>query len=81
MEATRLRTTRVVLAAAHLDSNPRNNRLRNLRALCQRCHMLHDRPRHLAQRWITYRRRLAIGDLFLGPYPELVAVRRLDAFL
>jgi hypothetical protein len=49
--------TRVVLAAAHLDSDPTNNRLKNLRALCQRCHMLHDRPHHLVQRWITYRRR------------------------
>ena len=39
VEAMRLRTTRVVLAAAHLDSNPTNNRLANLRALCQRCHM------------------------------------------
>jgi hypothetical protein len=68
VEATRLRTTRVVLAAAHLDSNPANNRLANLRALCQRCHMLHDRPHHLAQRWITYRRRYALGDLFLGRY-------------
>jgi hypothetical protein len=65
--------TRVVLAAAHLDSDPTNNRLQNLRALCQRCHMLHDRPHHLAQRWITYRRRLALGDLFLGPYPALIA--------
>jgi hypothetical protein len=60
MEATRFRKTRVVLAAAHLDSDPTNNRLRNLRALCQRCHMLHDRPHHLAQRWITYRRRSRI---------------------
>ena len=65
--------TRVVLAAAHLDSDPTNNRLRNLLALCQRCHMLHDRPHHLAQRWITYRRRLAVGDLFLGPYPAMIA--------
>jgi hypothetical protein len=64
--------TRVVLAAAHLDSDPTNNRMGNLRALCQRCHMLHDRPHHLAQRWITYRRRLAAGDLFLGPYPALI---------
>jgi len=63
-----LRTTRVVLAAAHLDSDPSNNRLRNLRALCQRCHLQHDRPHHLAQRRITYRRRWAIGDLFLGRY-------------
>jgi site-specific recombinase XerD len=28
----------------------------------------------LAQRWITYRRRLAVGDLFLDPYQVLVAV-------
>src|SRR5271156_5288549 len=68
METARFRMTRVVLAAAHLDSDPTNNRLKNLRALCQRCHMLHDRPQHLAQRWITYRRRSAVGDLFLGPY-------------
>jgi hypothetical protein len=58
--------TRVVLAAAHLDSDPTNNRMKSARA-CQRCHMLHDRPHHLAQRRITYRRRLAAGDLFLGP--------------
>jgi len=36
-------------------------------------HMLHDRPHHLAQRWITYCRRSAVGDLFLGPYPALIA--------
>jgi hypothetical protein len=70
-EAIRFRETRVVLATAHLDHNPRNNRRRNLRALCQRCHLIHDRPRHLRQRWITYRRRYAIGDLFLGLYAEL----------
>ena len=68
VEATRVRTTRVVLAAAHLDSDPSNNRLCNLRALCQRCHMLHDRPHHRSQRWITYRRRWAMGHLFHGPY-------------
>ena len=34
--------TRVVLASAHLDHNPGNNRSRNLAALCQRCHMLHE---------------------------------------
>jgi hypothetical protein len=63
-----LRRTRVVLAAAHLDNDPTNRRLANLRAFCQRCHMLHDRPFHLAQRWLTYRRRWAIGDLFFGRY-------------
>jgi hypothetical protein len=42
--------------------------MRNLKSLCQRCHLIHDRPRHLAQRRITYLLRRAIGDLFLGPY-------------
>jgi hypothetical protein len=62
------RTTRVVLAAAHLDHDPSHNRLRNLKSLCQRCHLLHDQPYHRAQRWITFRRRYATGDLFLGFY-------------
>ena len=68
VEAMGMRTTLVVLAAAHLDHDPANNRLRNLRSLCQRCHILHDRPYHLAQRWITYRLRYALGDFFLGVY-------------
>jgi hypothetical protein len=67
-QMVRLRTTRVVLAAAHLDHDPTNNRLRKLRSLCQRCHLSHDRPHHLAQRRITYLLRRALGDLFLGPY-------------
>lgn len=68
----RLRTTRVVLAAAHLDHDPTNNRLHNLRSLCQRCHLIHDRPHHLAQRRVTYLLRRAVGDLFLGPYVRSV---------
>jgi hypothetical protein len=67
-QIARLRTTRVVLAAAHLDRDPTNNGLRNLRSLCQRCHIIHDRPHHLARRRITYLLRRALGDLFLGPY-------------
>lgn len=47
-QMVRLRTTRVVLAAAYLNHDPANNRLRNLRSLCQRCHLSHDRPHHLA---------------------------------
>ena len=63
----RLRTTRVVLAAAHLDHDPANNGLRNLRSFCQRCHLTHDRPHHLAQRRITYLLP-RLGRLVLGPY-------------
>jgi hypothetical protein len=68
VEAVHLRQTRVVLAAAHLDHNPRNNRMRNLRSLCQRCHLIHDRSHHMARRRITYLLRRAIGDLFFGLY-------------
>lgn len=32
----------VVLTVAHLDQDPANNSLENLRALCQRCHNRHD---------------------------------------
>jgi hypothetical protein len=67
-ETVQMRGTRIVLAAAHLDHDASNNRWRNLKSLCQRCHMIHDRPYHLAQRRITYLLRRALGDLFLGPY-------------
>jgi hypothetical protein len=63
-----VKVTRVILAAAHVDHDPVNSRPSNLKCLCQRCHMLHDRPHHLAQRWLTYRMRWALGDLFSGPY-------------
>jgi hypothetical protein len=63
-----VRTTKVVLATAHLDHDPTNNRPRNLKALCQRCHMIHDRDEHRRRRWLTLRMRKAIGDLFLGLY-------------
>ena len=63
-----LATTKVALAAAHLDHDPTNNRSRNLKALCQRCHMLHDRSEHRRRRWLTFRMSKALGDLFLGPY-------------
>jgi len=77
IEQIDVRLTRVILAAAHLDHDPRNNRLSNLRALCQRCHLIHDRLYHARQRAITYRLRSALGDLFDGPYcPEDISAFR-----
>ena len=60
--------TKVYLACAHLDHDLANNEASNLAALCQRCHMIHDRPHHLARRRITYLMRRALGDLFSGRY-------------
>lgn len=63
-----VRTTRVVLAAAHRNHDTSDNVEANLAALCQRCHMLHDRPEHRRRRWFTLFSRKASGDLFHGPY-------------
>jgi len=70
-EAQPVRTTKVALAAAHLDDDPTHCgwRHRNVRALCQRCHLLHDRPEHRRRIRITLRRRRALGDPFSGLYP------------
>ena len=68
MQQIRLKRTRVVLAAAHLDHDPGNNRPGNVKALCQRCHLLHDRPEHRRRSRTTILMRRALGDLFLGPY-------------
>lgn len=59
-----LLTTRVVLATAHLNHDPSDNRPRNLAALCQRCHMRHDAVEHRRRRWHNAFRRRAIRDLF-----------------
>jgi hypothetical protein len=75
VETAHIRHTRVILAAAHLDHDPPNNRLRNLKSRCQQCHMIQDRPHHLARRRITYLLRRALGDLFLGPYSACFVAR------
>lgn len=36
----------VVLTTAHLDHDPLNNDLSNLRAMCQRCHLTYDAKHH-----------------------------------
>ena len=59
-----LPVTRVVLASCHLDHDPGNNRPRNLAALCQRCHMIHDAAEHRRRRWSKAHQARAAGDLF-----------------
>jgi hypothetical protein len=54
----------VVLTTAHIDQNPANSVDDNLAALCQRCHLRHDRPFHIINRRLTIRRRYALADLF-----------------
>jgi hypothetical protein len=70
-----VRITYVVLACAHLDHDPSNNAPVNLRALCQRCHMIHDAAEHRWQRWWNSFRHRAINDLYEDP--RLARERRL----
>lgn len=42
--------TRIILTVAHLDRDKKNNDRDNLAALCQRCHLGHDKYQHLRNR-------------------------------
>lgn len=42
--------SKVILTTAHIDRNRDNNSFQNLAALCQRCHLNHDRADHIAKR-------------------------------
>ena len=74
-----IRSTRVVLACSHLDHDPTNNRPSNLKAFCQRCHMLHDRPEHQRRRWFTLFRRRALGEPLSGSVSRREDDRRLPS--
>lgn len=42
--------SKVVLTVAHIDQDKNNNSFFNLAALCQLCHLNHDRAHHIAKR-------------------------------
>jgi 5-methylcytosine-specific restriction endonuclease McrA len=56
----------VVLTVAHIN-NPAPERIEpdNLRALCQRCHLNHDRKQHTAVQAANRRARLRTIELFM----------------
>jgi hypothetical protein len=51
--------SRVILTTAHLDHTPEHCDPANLRAMCQGCHLHHDREHHAQTRAATRRRELA----------------------
>ncbi|MFM2042432.1 MAG: hypothetical protein RLY86_1008 [Pseudomonadota bacterium] len=59
----------VKLAACHRSHEPWRVEEGDLAAWCGRCHLRHDRDEHRRQRRITWLKRRALGDLFLGRYP------------
>jgi hypothetical protein len=50
---------KIVLTVAHLDHNTHNNRMSNLRAWCQRCHLAYDLEHHVKNARATRERKRA----------------------
>ena len=57
-----LKALEVVLTVAHLDQDPRNCDRSNLRALCQRCHLTHDKQPEQRRRRKMLRAELLDGQ-------------------
>lgn len=58
------KVSRVTLTVAHLDHDKRNNRFTNLKALCNRCHLLHDAKQHQWSRKYGRKTKEFNGKLF-----------------
>jgi 5-methylcytosine-specific restriction endonuclease McrA len=69
----RLTVVQVVLTVAHLDHTPENCDPSNLRAWCQRCHLVYDREHHAANAAATRRARLKTLELFEVGDARLIA--------
>jgi hypothetical protein len=54
----------VVLTVAHLNHDPSDNREENLKALCQQCHLRHDKDQHAESARTTRRARKVARELF-----------------
>lgn len=61
----------VVLTVAHLDQDTTNNDPANLKALCQRCHLNHDRPHNIVKRTRTRLENKRRATLDSGQLPLL----------
>jgi len=60
----------VVLTVAHLDHDPRNCERENLRAWCQRCHLIYDGHQHKQMQIKKRHERADTQEMFEGQ-PEL----------
>lgn len=60
--------SKVVLSIAHINQDRTFNRFYNLAALCQRCHLNHDRKQHIFNRKYGRLTKYVCGKLFDVPY-------------
>jgi 5-methylcytosine-specific restriction endonuclease McrA len=62
-EYVRSHLVRIVLTVSHTNQDPTDNRDENLRALCQKCHLHHDKAQHQENARRTRLARKAVGNL------------------
>jgi hypothetical protein len=60
--------SKVFLSVAHINQDRRLNQFWNLAALCQRCHLSHDRKQHIFNRKYGRLTKYVCGKLFEVPY-------------
>ena len=60
--------SKVFLSVAHINQDRRLNRFWNLAALCQRCHLSHDRKQHIFNRKYGWLTKYVCGKLFEVSY-------------
>lgn len=56
--------TRIVLTIAHLNHDVSDNTDENLKALCQRCHLIYDRELHAKNARLTREKKAGLQRLF-----------------
>jgi hypothetical protein len=59
----KLKIIRIVLTTAHLNHKPEDNKISNLRVLCQMCHLRYDAKEKAKNLKARRRAERAIGDL------------------
>jgi hypothetical protein len=59
-----LKSTKIVLTISHLDHDTTNNDYKNLAALCQKCHLSHDKEHHMKNSKETNRAKKGLQNLF-----------------
>jgi len=55
---------RIILTISHLDHNTENNDYSNLKALCQRCHLKHNKEFHSVNRKEAIKKKKGLQELF-----------------
>jgi len=55
---------KIVLTIAHLDHSTENNSMDNLKAMCQKCHLQHDKHLHASNARKTRNKKKGQLDLF-----------------